>query len=157
MDYSILCKHVKYDHVTGLFFRKKSTGLVVIPVRVTKAGYGFVVIAGKRYMAHRLAHLYVFRWLPKEPLQIDHINRNKLDNRIGNLRVVTPSQNMYNIGMISSNSSGYRGVTQERSKFLALIRYQGVSKRLGLFDTPEEASEAYNLARKELHGEFVNV
>lgn len=156
MNYNVLYNHVKYDRATGLFFRKKREGLVVLPLKVGNAGYGYITVEGKRYMAHRLAYLYVFRKLPLKPLQIDHINRNKLDNRIENLRVVTPSQNMCNIGLISSNTSGHRGISLRGSKFEVNIQYQGVPKYLGVFDSLEEASNVYKSARKELHGEFTD-
>lgn len=77
----------------------------------------------------------------------DHINRDKLDNRRANLRQVTRSVNMRNC-LQSNNTSGYRGVSwhKQRSKWTARAKINGSYKSLGLFDTPEEASCAYQNA-----------
>ena len=89
--------------------------------------------------------------------QIDHINGNKLDNQRKNLRPATQSQNMaYHDGY--SARSGYKGVTPAACgyKWQARIQKNGRQYHLGLFDTPEEAHEAYVKAAKQLHGEFAH-
>ena len=88
----------------------------------------------------------------------DHINRlSTLDNRRDNLRAATNSQNLMNQGIRSDNKTGFKGVTRFGAKWQASIMAQGKWKYLGLFSTPEEASDAYYRAAKELHGEFARL
>ena len=86
---------------------------------------------------------------------IDHINGIKTDNRPCNLRLATDMQNSHNRGLTKRNTTGYRGVCFEKrsGKYLAQIRVAGKQYRLGTFDNPKDASEAYEEAAKELHGE----
>jgi hypothetical protein len=83
--------------------------------------------------------------------QVDHINRDKLDNRKANLRICTPKQNAGNRGLLrKSNKSGYRGVhyVARSKKYLATIG----NKRLGLFATAEEAARVRDRAAIEAYG-----
>ena len=84
---------------------------------------------------------------------VDHINRDKLDNRCSNLRLVDFSINIMNRGRQRNNSSGYTGVQyrKDRQKWIVLIGLNGKYRRLGSFDTPEEASAAYEQAKRELY------
>lgn len=83
---------------------------------------------------------------PVDGLEVDHINRNKLDNRRSNLRSVTRSQNERNKSLRSDNTSGYKGVHWDKShkKWYAGIRHDGKRIYLGRFATAEEASRAYD-------------
>lgn len=83
-------------------------------------------------------------------LQVDHRNRLRTDNRRSNLRLVTQSQNMANIGLRSDSSTGLKGVSRSGCKFTATLR----GNLLGAFNTPEEAASAYDRMAVELHGEF---
>lgn len=87
--------------------------------------------------------------------EIDHINGITLDNRRCNLRAATSSQNSYNTRRAVANSTGYQGVSKHRNKWCAEIHVNGERVWLGNFDTPEEASFAYQEAIKCYHGEFV--
>ena len=75
---------------------------------------------------------------------VDHINRNKLDNRRGNLRVVSKSENSFNSKQRTDNKSGHRGVSwdKERNKWKAQICINGKVIPIGRFDTVEEANAA---------------
>lgn len=88
--------------------------------------------------------------------EIDHKNRNPLDNRRENLRYCTHSQNLANKSMQVNSKTGYRGVDfhKARGKFRARIVVKDRSIHLGRFNTPEEAALAYNIAAKEIYGEF---
>ncbi len=85
-------------------------------------------------------------------LQVDHINRDSLDNRKANLRIVSFSENQINKGLSKRNSSGYKGVSwHERDKiFRAAITYNSIKYCLGNFKKAEEAALAYNKKAKEL-------
>lgn len=89
-------------------------------------------------------------------IQVDHINHNTLDNRRCNLRVASVSQNSMNHRRYANNTSGFTGVSYNSSlrKWLAHICVGGKQLHLGVFDTAEEASEAYQDAAKMYFGEF---
>ena len=89
---------------------------------------------------------------PKE-LELDHINRNSLDNRRENLRRCTRKQNMQNRG---PHRGKYKGVSFEarRNKWRATIRLDGHCKHLGYFDCPKKAALKYNEVAKYNWGEF---
>jgi len=78
-----------------------------------KVGYIRVGINGKKYYAHRLIFLYHKGYLPKT---IDHINCDKVDNRIENLRAATVGQNQHNRKTNANNTSGYKGVSWCKAK-----------------------------------------
>lgn len=92
-------------------------------------------------------------------IQVDHINRNTLDNRKANLRLVTQKENNRNQDIRKDNSSGYKGVGYYKryGKWRARIGINNTSVLLGYFDTPEEAYEAYKIAALNLHGEYSNI
>lgn len=107
-----LRQELSYDHHTGNFVRlvtraQSRAGQVAGYVNKT-TGYVLIDVCGKTYAAHRLAWLYVHGEWPKQ--SIDHINRDRADNRLGNLRDVSTSQNMRNVGLRRSNTSGVTGV-----------------------------------------------
>jgi hypothetical protein len=87
------------------------------------------------------------------------VNGNKADNRITNLREATTRQNTANSKLKSNNSSGVRGVhwNKMKGKWHCQIRVKGEKRFLGLFDTKESASKAYQNAAKQVHGEFYRV
>jgi hypothetical protein len=89
-------------------------------------------------------------------LFIDHINMNRSDNRICNLRLATNAENMRNSGICSSNKSGFKGVCFDRrsGKWRSTARHFGKQLRLGVYATPEEASSAYKNHIKKYHGDF---
>ena len=92
-------------------------------------------------------------------MQVDHINGNKLDNRKENLRLATNQQNQHNVGKRKNNTSGYKGVSwyRKRKKWKAAIKHNKKSIHLGYYDTPEEASRAYDKAAVEFFGEFAHL
>ena len=101
-------------------------------------GYRVVMIDGKNYFVHRLAWLYIYGYFP--PHQLDHVNHDRLDNRISNLREVTNQQNQMN-RRFTGNSSGFRGVywDKERKRWAPKIKVNQVIINLGRFTTLEEA------------------
>jgi hypothetical protein len=145
-----------YDPATGIFRwkRKISKKTVVGAIAGTPArGYVAIQINMKLNLAHRLAWLYVYGFMPK---YIDHKNGDRKDNRIGNLRECTMSQNHANKGAPKSSKSGVRGVyyRKDRNKYYARIGYKGKTICLGLFDDLEEADATYAAAARALYGKF---
>jgi hypothetical protein len=114
-----------------------------------KNGYSIIRLDDVLHLAHRLAWLYMTDKWPAH--QIDHINGNRADNRFCNLREATNIENAHNRQKRRNNKSGYTGVRAENHKWLAEIKVNYRPIRLGLFATPEEASEAYQKARKKYH------
>lgn len=121
---------------------------------VTVFGYWQIRINGKSYRAHRLAWFYIHGEWPKD--QIDHIDGNKLNNRIDNLRKANNSENNRNVGLKKSNKSGYKGVSwnNREEKWQVFIKLKGKNKNLGYFKDVIEAHKAYCKAAKFYFGEF---
>lgn len=89
-----------------------------------------------------------------EGMEVDHEDRNGLNNRRSNLRVVSHKANAYNAKMNSRNTSGFRGVHRNptRQRWVARIMHEGKSRTLGTFDDIVEAAKAYDQAAREWHG-----
>lgn len=88
---------------------------------------------------------------------IDHINKDKLDNRLINLRLATKSQNEANTTKRKNNTSGFKGVYKWKTKFRAKLQHNGEEHHLGYFNTPEEAAIAYNKKAIEVYGEYADI
>ena len=113
-------------------------------------GYVHIGIKKHNYLAHRLAVFYMTGEWPK--YDVDHINGIRTDNRWANLRPASRSQNMQNQKSArSNNATGFLGVVPNKKRFGAQIRIFGKTKCLGTYDTPQQAHEAYVLAKRELH------
>lgn len=114
-------------------------------------GYAKANNKGKKPTLLRM-HRFILGLNGKE--KVDHINRNPLDNRRKNLRIVTQSQNMMNSGLRTNNKSGYKGVcfVKREKKWLATTWKDGKQIYIGIFDNPREAAKSYNEKVVELHG-----
>lgn len=139
-----------YDQETGVFRWREKYCRSVLPGRIAGRtcgkGYRSISIKGKHYASHRLAWLHVYGEWPAN--QIDHINRDKTDNRIDNLRDVTGSENCRNRSCKYGHKTSARGVTRHKSGWQAQICVsKRKSKYLGLFATEAEASNIYQAAR----------
>ncbi|AAP58684.1 17R [Xanthomonas phage Xp10] len=117
----------------------------------TATGYIRVMLHGKLYQAHRLAWLLHHGSWPNNHL--DHINGQKDDNRIENLRECSNAENCQNRGKRSDNSSGVTGVCWHKrdKKWQALIMVNGNKIHLGYFDTIDEAATARAAAKAQYH------
>lgn len=117
-------------------------------------GYYNITINGKRYGLHRLIFLYHYNYLPK---QIDHIDRNKLNNKIENLREVTSSQNSMNRKPNKNCSSKYKGVCWDKraNKWKAYITIDNKINHLGYFINEIDAAISYNVIAKKYFGEYI--
>lgn len=145
---------LEYDKQTGKFTWKiKRTGFATLGSRagtVNREGYINIMAKGKMHSAHRLAWLYVYGEWPLLP--VDHINGLTGDNRIENLRLVTPSQNSQNQRRAKKgNISGYLGVTKHGNGWRAQICANGKRTYLGTYKTPDHAYAVYLEAKRKLH------
>lgn len=86
---------------------------------INGTGYRRVGMGGKYYTEHALVFLMHHGYIPSE---IDHINGDRADNRIENLRPVTRSQNQYNKDKCRNNTSGHRGVSWHKKSQAWIIR-----------------------------------
>jgi hypothetical protein len=142
-----------YNEITGVFTNKVDR----VKARAGNVaggichGYWYIRLDMVRYAAHRLAWLFVYGVWPIDC--IDHIDRNKINNAIRNLRLATHTQNNYNR---EYDSKHYRGVGISGSKYTASIKYHSSNLYLGTYDTPEEASFIYESKAREIQGEFYN-
>lgn len=160
----VLMKLLSYDPDTGLFvwktrprelcpsdrswntFNSKSAGKKAFATKCVN-GYLAGRLFGKDYYAHRIAWKIHYGCDPVN--QIDHINGNRTDNRIKNLREVTHRENSLNQKHRSTNTSGHMGVDIDRGKWRAHITIHGKFKHIGYFDTMVEAIAARKAAEEE--------
>jgi hypothetical protein len=119
-------------------------------------GYRLVTVDGITYPAHRLAWLHAYGEWPPDGMDIDHVNGDRSDNRLRNLRVATRTQNNANARRRVDDASGFKGVYLCRAsgKWIASIRKAGKLTYLGRYQTPEEAHAAYLGAASRVFGEF---
>ena len=146
-----------YDENTGLFSRftaKRGARVGVVLGSGDGNGYLEIRVNYKKYKAHRLVWLYVRGVFPN--CALDHIDGNRTNNRIKNLRLCTSAENLHNVGVRKGNISGIKGVNwhKSRGKWQARGVVNHVPYYIGLFKTLEEASAAYQAFAKEHHGEF---
>lgn len=151
---------LSYDPVTGEFRWKIRVANRVhvgdIAGSLDAYGYRAFRIAGKNYKAHRVAwFLHCGSWPSR---QIDHINEVRDDNRLVNLRLATKAENGRNRGKNKNNTSGFKGVSEDKKqgRWFAVIGVGGRRVFLGYYDTPEKAHVAYCSAATKYHGTFAN-
>ena len=153
-----LCKILKnkFDYVDGDLIYKdgRSAGKAAGTIS-TSHGYRNLHVEGKLYLAHRMIYLYCHGYLP--PV-IDHIDTDKLNNRIENLRPATMEQNGYNSRMGKNNTSGIKGVSWHKvtGKWQVRLRVKGKQLWLGCYDDIKDAQAVMKRYREQLHGEFTN-
>ena len=148
---------LNYEPTTGVFTWKVRSGRAV-PGMVAgtphNRGYWQINVLGKVYLAHRLAWFVARGEWPVG--DIDHINGDKQDNRIANLRTATRSQNMANKGANRNNTSGYKGVWffKRTGRWMAGYRKDGKRIHVGYFDTAEEAAAAHRASYEKAFGQY---
>lgn len=118
-------------------------------------GYLVGAITGCKVYAHRVAWMHYHGEAIPEGMLVDHINGDKMDNRISNLRLVTRQQNIHNKPG-RGGTSQYKGVQWNRAarKWTAAIRHAGKTRYLGLFALEEDAAARYNQEAELLQGEY---
>lgn len=159
LDVNILRREFDYDPHTGELKRgtrqKKLKHLWGKAAGFFEAstGYRRVCFQGTTYYVHRLVWFHFYGAMPAH--EIDHINGDRLDNRIANLRDIPKKKNLQNRTKILSKT-GFLGVTRKPGgKYVAQITVDGKTRSLGRFLTPQAAHRAYIAEKRRLHEGFV--
>ena len=152
-----------FDYKDGYLYRKFNCRGNPTLTKCDNNGdrYLLVYISDKPYLAHRIIFLWHHGYLPN---MIDHIDRDKRNNQIENLRESTLSENNINkvkVKLINGDkpSSQYKGVSweQDRKKWRVKIMKDGKRIDLGRFANEIDAAKVYNIAAINLHGKFANL
>lgn len=156
---SKLKKYLHYDPDTGIFTKKIYRPGTIAGCKDDR-GYILIGVDYKSYRGHRLAFLYM---TGKMPEQVDHIDRDKSNNRWSNLRIATNSQNHINKEKQKNNTSGFKGVGFQKNRkhlktpWRVRIKVNKKEIYLGHFSTPEKAALAYNEAAIKYFGEYARL
>jgi len=144
-----------YDPETGIFrwkqFRRWSAKEGDFAGYINKRGYHKISVDGVDYSAHRIAWKIFYNEEPSDI--IDHVDRNKQNNKIENLRLATNQQNCMNVEVKKNNTSGVKGVyfNKKQQKWVARIGFNYNKINLGSFEKIEDAARAYKNAEKKYH------
>jgi hypothetical protein len=146
-----------YEYRDGsLFWKVANSNVVKIGDRagyITKHGYRKVMMNGRQLYEHRVIFFMHNGYMPKE---IDHIDGNKLNNKIENLREVTHSQNAMNVKKFVTNTSGVKGVCWDkaRKKWMVRISVNNKCINIGRYDDLELAELVAIEARDKYHNQY---
>jgi hypothetical protein len=149
---------LSYEASTGRFFWKVRRGRGAPGKEAGRMNKGngrwYIVVDGKHFLRSRLAWFYEFGWWPEE---VDHINRDRLDDRIGNLRSCTRRQNNLNKDVVVQNKAGIRGVSwhpKYRTWSTRIKEAPGKTLHLGTFACMGRAIKTHRKAERKYYGEF---
>lgn len=162
LSHDKLLKVLHYEPSTGVFTWKERPSKRIFSGTqagyVGSQGYRYISILGKKYLEHRIAWFYVHGKMPEK--LIDHINHNRADNRIANLRQVSIQDNARNRKRNNQSRTQEMGVHYDKrsKRFVAQIRVNGKKVFQRYFKTADEAIEARKAQAKLLgfhdnHGE----
>lgn len=123
---------------------------------ITKFGYLLSYVNKNGKYTHEYMHRVIAN--PVNSMVVDHINRNRLDNRRSNLRICTRAENTYNSGIGKNNTTGFKGLVRTKSKkWEARIIVKRKCISLGRYTTKEDAALAYNEAAIKYFGKFAGL
>jgi hypothetical protein len=152
-DLALLRDRFSYDKETGIITRVKGNRRG--PLSTMRKGYLYVQVLKRDFYAHRVAWFLSYGYWPTK--YIDHIDGDKTNNRLFNLREADPTQNQWNAHTRRDNATGFKGVSLKQSgKWQASITIEGRYITLGTFASPEEAHQAYCAAANRHFGEYAN-
>ena len=160
---------LNYDKNTGIFTWKRRDRSVFKSDRAMNAwnrkclnkragnintiNYRTIRLLGSNHYEHRLVWLYVYGYLPK--IEIDHIDCNRSNNSLSNLRTATSGENSQNLRTAPAHNkyTGLLGVSYNKlaGRFIAQIKLKGKNNHLGYFSNPQDAHEAYLTAKRQTH------
>jgi hypothetical protein len=154
-----LLENFRYDETTGnLYWKVKRANTTDLSKPISaKDRHGYIVVCTKlsgkvkNYGVHRLIWMMAYGVTPKN---IDHIDGDRTNNKILNLRDVTHQQNMMNKKRKCDSGSAYKGIYKVKNSWIAEITFMEKRHYLGSFKTAQEAGLAYAEASKKLHGNF---
>lgn len=169
MDQDYLKSVLDYNKETGKFTWKKRDLIFFKSVRAANSfnskysgkragnknisGYRTIRLHGDNYYEHRLAWMYVYGKFPKN--EIDHINSNRSDNSIKNLRLATRAENSQNQQKAPSHNKYTKLIGVSFNKraglFIAQIKINRKNNHLGYFSDPIKAHQAYIEAKRKIH------
>lgn len=147
-----------FDYIDGKLIYKKSFHKRLIGKQAgginKSTGYHRTNIKSKYYATHRLVWLFHYGEWPS--FDLDHIDVDKSNNKIENLRLSNDFLNSGNVHKQKNKTSIYKGVLwhKQHKKWYAQIRFAGKSRFLGLFNDEKEAANAYDVAAKQSFKEF---
>jgi hypothetical protein len=143
----------------ALFWRVSTTNSIKVGQKagtaVNDAGYEMLGIGGKIYRTHRIIFMYHYGYFPNK---IDHIDGNRANNKIENLRPATNAENSRNTKISKRNKSGIKGVcwANHVNKWMVQVRHGSSKKYFGLYDDLELAELVAIEARDKFHKEYAN-
>ncbi len=114
-------------------------------------GYLMCMLLKHKFKVHQIVWLLKTGSLPNKP--IDHINRNRLDNRIENLRLADDHENMQNL-VISTKPTAGTWKSPKTGRYCARVTHKGKKIYLGYFDTQEQANAAFVKAKRQISAHF---
>ena len=134
---------------------------IMKPRFIVKSGYSYIGLckngtATEKYVHRLVAQAFIDN--VNEKKFVDHIDNNKANNNVTNLRWVSNQENQFNKQISCKNTSGVKGVRQTKNsqKWLAQIKYNSKTIYLGVFANKNDAIEARRSKAKELFGEYIN-
>lgn len=148
-----------FEYVDGHLYWKITKGTRAIKGskagKLRKDGYYDVGLDGKYYLIHRIVYALHYNKLPEI---IDHIDRNRSNNKIENLRESDVNYNVWNSSISSANTTGVKGIRKVKrgnyEAFEARVAIKSKTIQVGTFKTLEEAKSAIQIKREELHQEY---
>ena len=150
--------HELFEYRDGFLFWKISRPHVKIGQKAGFSGdrgYWKITVGNRMYRAHRIIFLFHHGYLPAE---IDHIDGDRQNNKIENLRPANRSQNLVNKGLSNKNTSGAKNVSwvKDRNKWEVQMYVNKKKTFVGRFDDLEVAKAAAVAFKNQHHGEFAN-
>jgi hypothetical protein len=155
-DYDYL--HSVFEIKDGMLYNKVQRNSRVKVGQLTgsnSGAYSLVFLNAIPWQVHRILFFMVHKF---NPITVDHIDGNKQNNHIDNLRAATSSQNCANQFRTKANKSGVKGVSwaKKSNKWNACMKIKGKTRNLGYFADLEDAKEFIELAREMVFQEFAN-
>ena len=150
--------HQIFEYKEGNLYYKENCGKMKIGKKAGSkrtSGYIAIVINKKPYYAHRLIFMMFYGYFPKF---IDHINGEKSDNKIENLREATKQNNSWNVKKFTNNTSGYKNISwnKREKRWYVRIAVNGKNKHFGGYFDIEVAKFVAETMRYKYHGQFAN-